>query len=66
LVSVFAGNKSVPDADADRLWIAMSAKAPADNLQVVVNRFDRFAKILGNLLRGSTRGETSEDVNPSI
>jgi hypothetical protein len=56
----------MPDGNADRLWIAMSVKAPADNCQVFVNRVHRPAEVLGNLPGASTCGETSEDVHPSI
>lgn len=56
----------MPHANADRLWIAMSAKTPADCFQVFINRSHRNAKILGNLPRGSTYGEPPENVHPSI
>jgi hypothetical protein len=63
---VFSGNKSVPDGETDGLWVAMSAKAPSDCFQMLVNCFHRIAKVVGNLPRASTGGETSDDVHPSF
>jgi hypothetical protein len=65
-LSVFVDNKSVPDGDAHRLRIAMSAKAPADNVQMFVNRFHRVAKIFGDFPGAAACSEASDDVHPSI